>query len=255
MSRNQLPWYVDFFGSEDYKSIYESRLSDYASTHEAQFVERVLGLKRGDKVLDLVCGHGRHAIPLAKHGIDVTGLDLNADYLDQAQRSAKAAGVSIETVHSDMRQIPHTNEFDAVINMFTAFGYFDTDAENAKVLRSVATALKPGHPLLMDLLNREWVVSNYIQNEWHDDGTGTLYIEHRELDLASSRNRVSFTVVEPDGTRRDVKGHDIRLYTLKEIIDMLGDAGLEYEKVYGGYNKEPYNIDTRRMILVARKPY
>ena len=254
MSRTQRPWYVDFFESEDYRSIYGSHLSDDASVREAKFIQRVLGLKRGDKVLDLVCGHGRHAILLAKCGIDVTGLDLNSDYLDQAQRSAKAAGVSIKTVHSDMRKIPYTNEFDAVINMFTAFGYFDTDAENGRVLRSVASALKPGHPLLIDLLNREWVVSNYIQNEWHDDGTGTLYIEHREFDLTSSRNRVSFTVVEPDGTRRDVQGHDIRLYTLKEIIEMLGEAGLEYEKVYGGYNNEPYGINTRRMILVVRKP-
>ncbi len=60
MSRNQLPWYVDFFGSEDYRSIYESRLNDDASTHEAKFIQHVLDLKRGDKVLDLVCGHGRH---------------------------------------------------------------------------------------------------------------------------------------------------------------------------------------------------
>ena len=48
-------------------------------------------------------------------------------------------------------------------------------------------------------------------------------------------------------------GHHIRLYTLREIRGMLADAGLDYEGVHGGYEDEPYGIDTRRMIVVARK--
>lgn len=252
MTEPQNPWYKSFF-DEDYPKVYQERLSEDATSSEVAFVERALGLKDGDRVLDLACGQGRHAVALAKRGMVVTAQDLTEDYLYAAQVAAEAAGVEIQTVHDDMRRIPFTGEFDAVINMFTAFGYLESEYEDMKVLRAVANALKPGGRLLMDLLNREWVVSNYIQKEWRADADGTLYLEHRALDLVTGRNRVSFTIVTPDGTRRELPGHDIRLYTLTELTKMLDNAGLQLSTVYGDFDGSPYAIDTRRMIVVAGK--
>jgi hypothetical protein len=103
------------------------------------------------------------------------------------------------------------------------------------------------------MLNREWAVANYIQNDWHSGPDGTLYIERRELDLETSRMRVGFTIVGPDGSRRESIGHDIRLYTLTEIIRMLSQVGLSVTATFGGFNGEEYSIDNRRMIITARK--
>jgi SAM-dependent methyltransferase len=191
---------------------------------------------------------------LAADGLAVTALDLSAEYLALIDKAAAADGLRIETVCSDMRRIPFNNRFDAVINMFTAFGYLENEAEDAKVLKAVAGALKPGGRLLMDMLNREWVVANYIQNDWHDGEDGTLYLEHRELDLVTSRNHVTFTAIAKDGSRREIVGHHVRLYTLREMIQLLADAGLAFEAVYGGFEGETYAITTRRMIIVAQKP-
>ena len=106
-----------------------------ATERETAFVVEALGLQEGDRVLDLACGHGRHAIALAQRGMVVTGQDLNEDYLRMArERRQRVKGVEIETVHGDMRDIPFTDEFDAVINMFTAFGYFESEEEDEKVL-------------------------------------------------------------------------------------------------------------------------
>ena len=124
MSTNPPNWYTEFF-NEDYPKIYSERLSQEATERETAFVARALGLQEGDRVLDLACGHGRHAVALARRGMVVTGQDLNEDYLQMARDGAAQTGVEIESVHSDMRDIPFTDEFDAVINMFTAFGYFD----------------------------------------------------------------------------------------------------------------------------------
>ena len=122
-----------------------------------------------------------------------------------------------------MREIPFEGYFDAIINMFTAFGYLESEEEDAKVLQQVAKALKPGGQLLLDLLNREWVVLNYIQNEWRKSRkTGPSFLERRELDLETSRNRVTVTIVSPAGETRQITSFEIRLYTLTEII---GDAG------------------------------
>ncbi len=250
MAEQNNPWYKKFF-DEDYPKVYQERLSEDATAHEVAFVERTLGLKVGDRVLDLACGQGRHAIALAQRGMVVTAQDLTEEYLRDARDAAKAAGVEIETVQSDMREIPFTGEFDAVINMFTAFGYLESEDEDMAVVRAVANALKPGGQLLMDLLNREWVVSNYIQKEWRTDPDGNFILEDREFNLVTGRNRVSFTIVTPEGTSRELPGHDIRLYTLTELGKMLDVAGLQLSAVYGDFNGSPYAIDTRRMIVVA----
>src|SRR5262249_26839941 len=157
--------------------------------------------------LDLCCGQGRHAVPFARRGFEVTALDLNAVYLEKAEQAARAANVALKTVAADMREIPFDDYFYAIVNMYSSFGYLESDAEDLKVLKAAAKALKPGGRLMLDMLNREWAVVNYIQNDWHSGSDGTLYIERRNLDLATSRMHVTFTIVGPDGGRRDSVGH------------------------------------------------
>lgn len=244
------PWYEAFFG-HDYLDVYGHELTAERTAREAGFIERALGLGAGDRVLDLCCGPGRHAVTLAARGYRVTAQDLSAAYLARAAESARQAGVPLETVRSDMRVIPAPEPFDAVINMFTAFGYLESEDEDRKVLGAVAQALRPGGRLLLDLLNREWVIANYVQNDWHAGADGTLYLERRELDLVTSRNHVTFTSIPPAGGRREIAGHHVRLYTLTETIALLAAAGLRFVRAHGGFDDEPYGIGTRRMLVVA----
>ena len=249
---SESPWYESFF-NQDYLDVYGHQFTEERAAREVAFVEQALGLQAGESVLDLCCGQGRHALLLARRRLRVTGQDLSPEYLDLARQAAQAAGLQIETVHSDMRVIPFEGRFDAVINMFSAFGYLESEGEDAKVLAAVARALRPGGRLLMDLLNREWVMANYVPNDWHKAEDGTLYLEHREVDLVESRNHVSFTAIAPDGSRREIVGHHFRLYTLTELVRMLRTAGLSFDTAYGGFDGEPYGITTRRLILVARR--
>lgn len=249
----QPAWYESFFG-QDYLDVYAYQFTEERARKETDFAVRALDLKPGELVLDLCCGQGRHAVILASGGCNVTGLDLSEQYLKLTAEEAEKRGVPVETVRADMREIPFEAHFDAVVNMFSSFGYLESEAEDAKVLSSIHRALKPGGRVLLDLLNRDWVVDNYIQNDWHRDPDGRLYLEHRELDLLTSRNHVTFTEIAPDGAIRDVGGHHIRLYTLREVAGMIEAAGLTYESVYGGFDGEAYGIGTRRMIVIARKP-
>ena len=113
--------------------------------------------------------------------------------------------------------------------------------------------LESGGKLLLDIINREWVLSNYVQNDWHTDPNGNTYLEHREFNPVTGRNRVTFNIVTADGSRRDSPGHDVRLYTLTELVRLLDAAGLHLSTVYGDYDGRPYHIDTPRMIVVATK--
>ena len=252
MATRDTTWYVDFF-REDYLDVYRHLFSAERAEKEVAFAAQALDVKAGARVLDLCCGQGRHAVILARRGLRVAALDLNPAYLEMAREAARAAKVSLETIVADMRHIPFTNRFDAILNMYTSFGYLESEAEDLKVMKSAADALKPAGRLLLDMLNREWAVANYIQNDWHSGADGTLYIERRDLDLVSSRMHVKFVIVGPDGARRDSVGHHIRLYTLTETTRLLQRVGLEVKAVFGGFEGEPYAIDTRRMLVLAQK--
>jgi len=252
MTTQSSAWYVDFF-RQDYLNVYGHLFTAERAEKEASFVQQALELSSGARVLDLCCGQGRHSVPLAQRGFEVVSLDLNPAYLALARSAAEAGKVSLKTLVADMREIPFQNYFDAIVNMYSSFGYLESEAEDARVLHSAAKACKPGGRLLLDMLNREWAVANYIQNDWHSGEDSTLYVERRDLDLATSRMRVRFTIVGPDGSRRESVGHDIRLYTLTEMTRLLERAGLRLTGVFGGFDGEAYSIGTRRMILCARK--
>ena len=245
-------WYVDFF-RDDYLGVYSHLFTAERAEKEVAFAQQALELKAGARILDLCCGQGRHSVPLARRGFQVTGLDLNPAYLELAQQSARSANVALKTIAADMRQIPFQDHFDAIVNMYSSFGYLESEAEDLKVLESAAKAIRPAGRLMLDMLNREWAVANYIQNDWHSGGDGTLYVERRDLDLASSRMHVKFTIIGRDGGRRDSVGHHIRLYTLTETTRLLQQVGLKVTTVFGGFDNEPYAVDTRRMIVLAQK--
>ncbi len=244
------PWYAEFYG-RDYLQALGPGLTYTAQ--EVDFVVSVLGLKSGDRVLDLCCGQGRHAVLLADQGIDVTGQDQSAEYLQDARAAAEQHGVDLPLVNGDMRTIPFEGHFDAVINMFTSFGYFESEADDRRVLVEISKALKPGGQVLLDLINREWVIANNQPMEWRENDDGTVILERRELNLQTSRNHVTFTFIDRDAQRRQSVGHQIRLYTLTEIVQMMAAAGLTFERAYGGFDSEQYTPTTRRMVVIARK--
>ncbi|HXX78690.1 MAG TPA: class I SAM-dependent methyltransferase, partial [Ktedonobacteraceae bacterium] len=153
-------WYKTFFG-EDYLRIYEPILTTERTQREVDGIINLLALPQGSRILDLCCGHGRHSIPLAQRGYKVTGQDLSEVFLHEAENEAEAKGAHVEWMHSDMRNIPFANAFDAVINIFTAFGYLETQEEDQQVLRQVSKALKPDGLFLLETLHREALIRHF----------------------------------------------------------------------------------------------
>ena len=148
----------ELFG-DDYLRAWVPTLPPERTAREVEQIEGLLSLPAGSAILDLCCGHGRHSVQSAARGYRVVGLDRSERFLRQAVADAAALGASGRWVRADMRAVPFVGQFDAVINIFTAFGYFDTDAENLEVLRQARQALRPGGRFLLEFMHREGTVA------------------------------------------------------------------------------------------------
>jgi SAM-dependent methyltransferase len=246
------PWYVEFFG-EDYLRLYRPHLTPERTERETIGIIQRLALPPGSKILDLCCGHGRISIPLAALGYRVTGLDLSPIFLAHARAAARDAGVRVRWIRSDMRSIPYENEFAAVINIFTAFGYLEHEGEDQKVLQAVARALAPGGVFLLEIAHRDAVVRHLFPSDVDHHEDGLLAIQEQEFDLLNSRLHVRVTMVEAEGARKEYR-YSMRLYTLTELYHMLAVAGLRLEAYFGGLDGNDLTLDSRRLAVLARKP-
>lgn len=244
-------WYHDFFG-QDWLHLATQLFPPERTRAQVDFVLQVAELPPGAAVLDLCCGHGRHSVELARRGYRVTGLDLSMPSLALARAAAAEASVQAEFVQGDMRRIPHRAAFDLVINLFTAFGYLEDEAEDQQVLHSIAQALKPGGRLVLDTINHAWLMRHLEPRGWSQLDDGTILLEEHEFDLERGRNNVTWTFLYPDG-RRHVQSHSLRVYTLAELALMLRAARLALRQVWGGFQGQPFTLDSRRMILLAEQ--
>jgi SAM-dependent methyltransferase len=232
---------------EDYLYFYADQL-EAVSDSDAELIWQLVELEPGMEVLDLACGHGRIANRLAQRGCRVTGLDSSPLFLQLARRDADARAVAVNYVRGDMRRLAWIGRFDRIINWFSAFGYFD-DATNQQVLAQASAALKPGGLLAIDLRNYledcgRFAPSSVIERD------GDFLIDQRRLDLLTSRIVVDRAIVR-DGQTRHVP-YFVRMFTYTELRDWLLAAGFASVSGYGP-DQNPLSIDSRRMIVVARR--
>ena len=248
-----MAWYEEFFG-EDYMWLWlrGGEEFDQRAPIECDLVVSALDLQPGARILDLCCGQGRHSVELARRGFQVAGFDLSEYLLGIARGRAKDAGVEVEVVRGDMREVPWEGEFDAVVNLFTAFGYFESDTEDEKVLLGVARSLRPGGRFMLDLINRPRIMKQFQAKDWYEHEEH-IVLHEREWDEITARISCQTTVVAPTGHRRKMT-HLLRMYSHSELVSMLGRAGMERVATYGGFDGTEYAMESHRMIVTARKP-
>lgn len=247
---DEQPWYTGFF-DDDYLRVFGPVLPAERTAAEVNGAVELLELAPGARLLDLCCGQGRHAVPLAQLGYRVTGLDLSRALLARAAAAAGRQSQRVGLVEADMRRLPFADgSFDAVLNLFHAFGYLEDEAQDELVLGEVARVLGPGGRFLQEVANREALVRGWHDSEIarHDDGL--IVLQERALDLRTSRDVVRYTLLAADG-RRTTREASIRLYTLTELEAMLGRAGLELLAVFGDLDGGPLELDSSCLVTLS----
>ena len=231
---------------EDYLWFMEELL-EARSDAEVETILRLLDLSPGAEVLDAPCGHGRIANRVAGRGWQVAGLDSSRLFLDIA-RSRAPEGV--EYLQGDLRDMPFEGRFDAAINWFSSFGYFD-DEGNRRVLEGFRRALKPGGVLLLEQASREMLVANIPpsgQAVWMTERGDDLQIDKVTFDPVAGRSNTERIIVRDGKVRRT--GFSLAQPTAAELAVMLREAGFEDVRALDESGGE-FTTRSRRLLLVA----
>jgi ubiquinone/menaquinone biosynthesis C-methylase UbiE len=223
---------------------------DEDQADEALAAARLAACPEGGDLLDVPCGFGRHAVPLARAGYRVVGIDRSQTLLAEARRRAGDERWP-ELVHGDYRELPFADaSFDAAINLFSSLGYLGDDAD-VEVLGQIRRVLRPGGRLVIETMHRDLAVRRFAESNWRLLREGRLLLEHRTLDAAAGVAQTTQTLIDKTG-ERDSRTFSVRLYTATELVAMLARAGFEESKCHGGFDGSPFAVDTR-LVIVARR--
>lgn len=243
-----MDWFEEWFDSPLYEKLYANR-DEKEAAKLVEMLEQTLPLDECSNILDLGCGRGRHAINLNKKGYNVTGIDLSKQAIATARCKAEEMGLDdIRFEVRDMRN-PLPQKFDAIVNLFTTFGYFESDEENASVLASVRQMLKPGGIFVLDYLNAKNVKENYRPSD-EGEFQGINYEIERYVKGNSIFKEITFSGDNIDGKKRYAER--VKLYDLNWFEKEMAKYDLAIDKVYGDYEGHDFNPETSsRMLIVS----
>ncbi|MHC4124097.1 MAG: class I SAM-dependent methyltransferase [Planctomycetota bacterium] len=243
-------WYEDESFWETFApAMFNQQRLDIAA-EEIDRLIKLLDLEKGARILDLCCGIGRHSLELARRGYDVIGVDLNEKYLAKAHKQAESEKLSIEFVRDDMRRFCLLDGFDVVINMFTAFGYFESHAENKRVLTNIYCSLRQGGKLIMDMIGKEVLARIYRERDWHEED-GRIFLQECKIQQNWSWADNRWIVLQGSKQKEFRFGH--RIYSAVEITSLLKDCGFTSVNIYGDLTGTDYDHNAKRLIAVAQK--
>lgn len=243
-------WYRGFFDGI-VQEMWRLATSEEATLDDVDFLERELGLEPGASILDAPCGHGRHAIELARRGYRPTGVDLAEGMIEAAKVAATERGVEVEWRHSDMRDLPRDGSFDAAFCFGNSFGYLGP-AGNRQYLEAVSASLRPGGRFAIHTgMVAESVLPGLEERSWSPIGD-LLFLEENRYDAAESCLETTYTFVRDGEVTTRTARHWI--YTLRELRELLDAAGLPTVSLYASTDGDPFELGSQQLLLVAERP-
>jgi len=236
-------WFKYWFNTPYYHILYNKRDFKEAQNFMAHLTD-YLKLKKGDHILDLACGKGRHSIFLNSLGYRVTGVDLSENSITEANK------FSNDTLHfkvQDMRNA-FTNKYDAILNLFTSFGYFEDDKEDIRVLNNIKNGLNLNGVAVIDYLNVTKSIANIIPYEMEQRGAIKFEIK-RYVSNNFINKDIRFTA---DNTDYFFTEH-VKCLDSNKFKNYLNEVGLKLIDCFGDYDLNPFNKKTSdRLILVMK---
>jgi cyclopropane fatty-acyl-phospholipid synthase-like methyltransferase len=241
----------DTFFDGYYKEIWKTVIPAELTIKEVDFMIPHFGLQPGSKVLDLMCGYGRHAIALAQKGIHVTAIDNLGDYTEEIQKTTAQEQLPITVQQASVTAYTTNEIFDLALCMGNSLNFFNA-ADTKKILSALSSHVrKGGHLLINSWSIAEIVFKNFKDNSWSVVGD-KKFLTSSKLLFQPARIETESTIIANDGTVETKMGIDY-IYSLNEMELMLKEAGLQLKEIYSIPGKKKFTLGEPRIYMVAEK--
>lgn len=244
-----------------YKSIWTMDIKNMSwveqTAVETDFIIKTCHLKGNERVLDLACGFGRHALELAKRGFEVVGVDITEDYVKDAKKSARQMKLdNVEFICCDIREVSFVNEFDLALNIADgAIGYLENDEENLKIFDVIVKALRKSGQHICDIISGDYADLHFPMKTW-SAGQGALSLSEFEWDREKRimlYGGQDFEYGKPVLVPNIAEGDPTRVYTLKEIKDIMRERNMEVLGAYADCSGKPASPYEFQMLIHSRR--
>ncbi|MCP3998878.1 MAG: class I SAM-dependent methyltransferase [bacterium] len=240
-----MDWWSHFFDAE-YMRLWGPVLEGRDGAHEARAAIALAGVQPPGRVLDVPCGFGRVAQPLAELGFSVVGVDLSSDMLMEARHRCR--GLDVDLIEGDMRQLAVEGSFDAALCLFSSIGYSGNTDDDLRFFSAVQSHLKDGAALVIDSQHRDRRAAHPISRDWFEvDGTPVVTEGFMDWVTGIGGETVRW---QSDGEWHE-RRFEVYHYTATELDRLLQEAGFTGTEFFGDLDGGPFGRETR-MIAVAR---
>ena len=245
---------------EWYKKIWSLDIQDMSwvehTKDEIDFIMDILALSGTERILDLACGFGRHAIELAKRGFKVVGVDITPEYIKEAMRISSLEKLNTEFICADLRDVSFKNEFDVVLNMADgAIGYLESDEENLKIFDLIASSLRKNGKHFMNICNAEHAEMHFPKRNW-DIGENELSLPEFHWDKENRRMlyggwSIKFgEIAKKPRINAFAADSSIRLYSINEIGNIFKSRQMVVKNTFGEFDKYTPALHRKMQLLV-----
>ena len=238
-------WFQNWFSSPYYHILYHQRNDEEAEF----FIDNLCTFLKPQpeaKLLDIACGRGRHSVYLNKKGYDVTGIDLSNANIKFAQQFENE---SLQFLVHDMRNAFYINYFDIAYNLFTSFGYFETEKDHLKALNAFNKSLKKSGILVLDYFNSEKIVRHLTHEEVkHVDGID-FHIS-KKVENGKIIKSISFEHKNKEFSFKE----EVKSFSKKNFESMFSQSGFKILNHFGDYSLNPFDeVKSDRLIFICQK--
>jgi len=245
---------TNFFGAGS-PFLHHPLLTSERTAEEIDFVLSHTKLTSNGLILDVGCGPGRHSIELAQRGYRSVGIDPSKAMINAAQERAVDAGVQPKFIQVSGEDFSSAGKFDAAICLFTTLGQINSETEkyhqktSHPMLNGIAEVLIPGGILILEVPQKNWVITNI--KEFDRFGDEQKYTEIIRLyDAKNSIVHEKFAIVSPEETRHYLLRY--HLFNLPEINAFMKNAGFEVNHTFGDFHNTPLTEGSPNILVVAR---
>ena len=241
----------DSYFDGQYKDIWKALTPADLTIKETDFIVQYFGLQPGSKVLDLMCGYGRHTLALAEKGIEVTAVDNLADYINEIKNTAAEKSLPVKAIQADAASFTATGVYDLAICMGNSINFFPENDVN-HIIATVAASLKPGGAFLINSWSlAEIAIPQFRAKTWSPLGELKFITDSKFL-FQPTRIESETIMLSTDGSS-EVKMAIDYVYSVAEMEKMFQAAGLRLKEMYSFPGRKKFAVGDSRVYMIAEK--